>query len=217
VTAFLIVGHACANSETAFVEICLNFAKSTTASAGNETNNGKVGHDNGQVETDCCAGKTNFAIVQTDVDTVGLDFNAGTTDSPGVLADASPFNPRLFMAKPRVDIPRNPGERLKLAAAILAKHTALAATSPLKDLNWTATGPTVATATGLDTAAKQLEKDLEKAYGDRDALMPAIDKEIARSRDLLLALYRDNPRKLGDYGFVVNDTTPAKKAKPAAK
>ncbi len=118
----------------------------------------------------------------------------------------------------QVDIPRNPGERLKLAAAILAKHTALAAASPLKDLNWAAAGPTVATATGFDTSAKQLEKDLEKAYGDRAALMPAIDKEIARSRDLLLALYRDNPRKLGDFGFVVNDSpVPAKQAKGAAK
>ena len=119
----------------------------------------------------------------------------------------------------RVDIPRtNPTERLRLAAAILAKHTALAAASPLKDLNWTAVGPTVATATGFDTTAKQLEKDLEKAYGDRDALLPAIDKEIARSRDLLLALYRDNPRKLGDFGFVVNDTPkPAKKPKTAAQ
>jgi hypothetical protein len=117
------------------------------------------------------------------------------------------------MAKPRVDIPRsNPSERLKLATAILAKHTALAAASPLKDLNWTAVGPTVATATGYDTTAKQLAKDLEKNYGDRDALMAAIDKEITRSRDLLLAIYRDNPRKLGDFGFVVNDTpAPAKK------
>lgn len=119
----------------------------------------------------------------------------------------------------RVDIPRtNPTERLRLAAAILAKHTALAAASPLKDLNWTTVGPTVATATGFDTTAKQLEKDLEKAYGDRDALLPAIDKEIARSRDLLLALYRDNPRKLGDFGFVVNDTPKlAKKPKTAAQ
>lgn len=122
------------------------------------------------------------------------------------------------MAAVRVDIPRtNPSERLKLAAAILAKHTALAAASPLKDLGWTTVGPTVATAAAFDASAKQLEKDLEKAYGDRDALMAAIDKEIARSRDLLLAIYRDSPRKLGDFGFVVNDAAPARKSKPAAK
>jgi hypothetical protein len=67
------------------------------------------------------------------------------------------------MAKPRVDIPRsNPTERLRLAAAILAKHTALAAASPLKDLSWTTVGPTVATATAFDASAKQLEKDSGK-------------------------------------------------------
>ena len=54
-------------------------------------------------------------------------------------------------------------------------------------MNWTAVGPSVAAATGYDNSAKQLERDLEKAYGDRDALLPAIDKEIARARDLLLA------------------------------
>jgi len=122
------------------------------------------------------------------------------------------------MPKPRVDIPRNPVERLKLAAAILAKHTALGAASPLKDLGWTAIGPSVATATGFDNTAKQLEKDVEKAYGGRDALQPAIDKEINRSRDLLLALYADNPRLLGDYGFVVDDSPrPAKKSAAGAK
>jgi len=54
--------------------------------------------------------------------------------------------------------------------------------------------------------------------GERDALRSAIDQEINRSREFLLALYRDNPRQLGDFGLVVNDSpTPAKKAKPAAK
>ena len=82
-------------------------------------------------------------------------------------------------------------------------------------MEWTAVGPTVATARGCDTAAKQLEKDLEKAYGDRAVLMPAIEKEVTRTRDLLLALYRDNPRKLGDFSFVVDDSPKAAK-KPAA-
>jgi hypothetical protein len=52
VTAFAIVGPASANSETAFVEIGLHFDTNKTASAGNETNNGKVGPDNGKVGLD---------------------------------------------------------------------------------------------------------------------------------------------------------------------
>ena len=85
-------------------------------------------------------------------------------------------------------------------------------------MNWTAVGPSVAAATGYDNSAKQLERDLEKAYGDRDALLPAIDKEIARARDLLLALYADNPRKLGDFGFVVDDSPrAAKRSAPATQ
>lgn len=120
------------------------------------------------------------------------------------------------MAKPRVDIPRNPGERLKLGRRHPRQTHRPGRCVPLKDLNWTVAGPTVATATGLDTTAKQLEKDMEKAYGDRDALMPAIDKEIARSRDLLRPSTATTP-EVGDFGFVVNDATPAKKTKPAAK
>ena len=154
------------------------------------------------------------AIVGRDSAGVGLAFGKVLADGPAGAVGDRIFDPFHPMTNIRVDIPRNPGERLKLAAAILAKHTTLAAASPLKDLNWTATGPTVATATAYDTTAKQLEKDMEKAYGDRDALLPAIDKEIARTRDLLLALYRDNPHKLGDFGFVVNDSPKAAKPTP---
>lgn len=114
------------------------------------------------------------------------------------------LNKHIPMAKPRVEIPRsNKAERLRLAAAIYAKHVELGASSPLKDLNWTTVGPMANTAIAADTLAKQLERDLEKAYGERDALLEPVDKEIARSRDLLLALYADNPRKLGDFGFTV--------------
>jgi len=35
---------------------------------------------------------------------------------------------------------------------------------------------------------------------------------VKASRDLLLAVYRDNPKILGEWGFVVDDSVRAKKA-----
>lgn len=114
----------------------------------------------------------------------------------------------------RVQIPKNPEELLKLADKINKKHISDAADSPLnqlEDFNWTDNGPKIVPAQTFNDEAKQMEKDLEKKYDQRDLLVNPIDKTVKATRDLLLGKYAQNPKKLGDWGFVVDDSPKAKK------
>ena len=120
------------------------------------------------------------------------------------------------MAKPtvRVIIPRNPDGLLSLADLVYKKHQADGAKSPLQtlsDYNWNDNGPKIAEAQVLDAQAKQMEKDLEELYRLRDILLKPIDLTVKSSRDNLMGIYKNNYKKLGDWGYVVDDTPKAKK------
>jgi len=117
----------------------------------------------------------------------------------------------------RVVIPTNPEKTLSLAEKVLAKHTLDGATSPLnvlKDFNWTDNGPKVMQAQLLNTQAKDLEKQVEKLYQDRDALLKPVTDTLRASSKMLMGIYKSSPKTLGDWGFEVNDTPQAKKPKP---
>lgn len=118
--------------------------------------------------------------------------------------------------KPRVVIPKNAEEKLDLAGKIFKKHTAMTTTSPLNALQthtWAVNGPQVATALTLHQQAEDLKRQAEQAYRKRDLLMEEITESILASRDLLLGVYRDNPKALGDWGFEVDDSGAVAKKK----
>ena len=49
-----------------------------------------------------------------------------------------------------------------------------------------------------------------------DVSMPAVTQALRDARDLLLVANRTNPKALGDFGYIVDDSPQAKaKAKPA--
>ena len=110
----------------------------------------------------------------------------------------------------RVVIPKNVEELLNLAKAVLKKHQALGKDSPLSMLRWGKVGPGIDKAIEQHKLAEKLRRDMEKAYESRDKKIPAIKDILQRSRDLLKGLYRNEMRKLGDFGFTV-DSTPRKK------
>lgn len=114
----------------------------------------------------------------------------------------------------RVVIPKSPDVLMALAQKIVDKHTADGAASPLNaldDANWTDNGPKLTQAQAIHTQAKQLEKDVENLYKQRDLLLAPVTDTVRASRDLLMGVNTKNPKKLGDWGFVVNDTPPKKK------
>lgn len=111
--------------------------------------------------------------------------------------------------KPRVTIPTNVEEKLDLATKIYKKHTTMATTSPLNALQthtWTSNGPQVTTALTLHQQAEDLKRQAEEAYRKRDLLMGEITESILASRDLLLGVYRDNPKILGEWGYEIDDS-----------
>lgn len=110
----------------------------------------------------------------------------------------------------RVNIPANPDKMIELSKAILAKHLALGAASPLSGLKiaeWTANS------TAADTENKkavQLRRDAEKATQARDNAIGdnkdkfAVEFNVKSARDILMGLNKGNEQTLGDWGFDVD-------------
>jgi hypothetical protein len=113
----------------------------------------------------------------------------------------------------RVVIPTNIKERLELAGKVYAKHVADGNNSILNHvdgLNWAVTGPTIATAKQLHEEAEELKRQMENKYKERDLLLKPIDEDLNLSTTNYKAVYAVNPKKMGDFGYTVDDT-PRKK------
>ncbi|WP_153796894.1 hypothetical protein [Foetidibacter luteolus] len=111
-------------------------------------------------------------------------------------------------------VPRNVEDLLKLANAIYSKHLADGGGSPLvqlEDYNLDAIGPNLQLAQAKHMEAEGYRRQAEKAIEERDKLMGDIAGVVKSSRDLLKAKFAKSPRKLGDWGFDVSDSTPGKK------
>jgi hypothetical protein len=54
--------------------------------------------------------------------------------------------------------------------------------------------------------AKRKRTQAENLYKQRDLLLIPIKESIRSSRDVLLGIYRENPRELGEWGFEVNSS-----------
>ncbi|MEI7597445.1 MAG: hypothetical protein WCK02_16980 [Bacteroidota bacterium] len=120
----------------------------------------------------------------------------------------------MAATRPRVVISRNAEEALDLAAKIYKKHQLMANTSPLNAMQnhtWAVNGPQVANALSAHQQAEEYKRLAEETYRKRDLLMAEITESIKSSRDILLGVYRDNTKIMGEWGFEVNET-PTKKA-----
>jgi hypothetical protein len=118
----------------------------------------------------------------------------------------------IVMAKTvRVGIPVNTEDLLKLAQIIYEKHQSLGDASPLKVIEWDKLGAKVNQALAAHLEAEELKRKTELKYRERDTLLKPIDELVKQSRDLLKALYRSEPKKLGEFGFNVDDTPKVKK------
>lgn len=116
----------------------------------------------------------------------------------------------------RVDIPKNPTERLKLSKKVYQKHLADGADSSLKslkDYKWEETGPTIDVALQKDEEARAFLVKAEEAFKERDKYVDNITKSLLGSRDLLLAINIKNQKVLGNWGYVVHDAVKPKRSK----
>lgn len=102
---------------------------------------------------------------------------------------------------------------INLAQMVIQKHKELGSESPLKVLDWDKQAENITKAEQLHKQAKEYERLAEQMHEQRNVLVNELNELLKQSRDLLKALYRNEPRKLGEFGFTVDDTPRRKKTK----
>ena len=115
----------------------------------------------------------------------------------------------------RVVIPASPSELIDLANKVYKKHQDLGAASPLGSLQsnkWETNGPKIAEALLLHNQAEELKRQSENLNKQRDLLLVDVKESVKASRDVLLGIYRENPRELGEWGFEVNSGSAGKQS-----
>ncbi len=118
--------------------------------------------------------------------------------------------------KGRVAIPRNIEENLQLASKVYEKHQKDGASSLLNnldDMDWDKMGPNIALCLQKHLEAEELKRKTEEAYRARDLYLPDLNELLRASKGLLKGVYSKNPKKLGEWGFSVDDSPKVKKDK----
>ena len=120
----------------------------------------------------------------------------------------------------KIVIPRNPEKLIKLAQAILEKHTDDGAGSILSGFDMAAFETLTEEADTRNGQAAKANRDKEKATQARNLALGTAKGQnrktvgtatyiICSIRDILLGSYRGQEQRLGDWGFTVNfNTTP---------
>ena len=118
----------------------------------------------------------------------------------------------------RISIPRNLLEFFALLKAVEGKHLAEGANSPLRsaeDFNWNELGTIIARCEEQHKLAEEYKRKMEECYRQRDIDMPNLLEALNGAKVLLKGVYRKNPKKMGDWGFQVDDTKQSKKTDDA--
>jgi hypothetical protein len=116
--------------------------------------------------------------------------------------------------KGRINIPKNVEEHLALAQKVFDKHQLdgkNSVLSTLADLDWNAIGPKIANCLAKHREAEECRRKMDEAYRERDLVLPEIEEILRASKSLLKAVYTKNPKKMGEWGFSVDDTPKLKK------
>lgn len=120
----------------------------------------------------------------------------------------------------RIIIPKSTEGLLNLATKIFEKHEADGAASPLnaqQDYSWKEDGPKVAPCLKNHQDAEAAAKTAERLYRACDVDLPSIRAIVQNSAQVLKGIYAKNPKVLGEYGFVVDDSKQTKKEDPKDK
>jgi hypothetical protein len=121
------------------------------------------------------------------------------------------------LTKGRVVISPNFKDTMDLAQKVYNKHLADGVSSLLKDMDgddWAVSGPLIAPSLVLHNQAEELSRRAEELYRQRDASGAKVKSALITSKNLLKGRFSNNPKKLGEWGFEIDDTPPVKKVKP---
>lgn len=97
------------------------------------------------------------------------------------------------------------------------KHKELAEESPLALLDWKTASPKVKEADEVNSKIEKLSLELEKLVQRRNNLAEYIAEFVRQGRDILSGVYRSEMKRLGDFGFQVDDSPKPKKTPATEK
>ena len=114
----------------------------------------------------------------------------------------------------RVVFPNSPGGWLTLAVDVYKKHLEEGSNSPLlqvDDQKWDIVGPNSSIALAKHEEAEAYKRKMEECYRERDKYLTEIVDHTRTGGRFLKAKYNKNPKKMGDWGYTVDDTPPSRK------
>ena len=109
----------------------------------------------------------------------------------------------------RVEIPTNPDALILLLSSIWLKHQADGSSSPLNGLGMEMFQTLMNIANAANTEMKRLYEEAKIETAKRDNAFGSAQTRdtllyiVTQIRDLLLVIYKSNPRELGAWGFTV--------------
>ncbi|NJM00600.1 MAG: hypothetical protein HC924_18305 [Synechococcaceae cyanobacterium SM2_3_2] len=110
----------------------------------------------------------------------------------------------MATSQKRINIPRQPEPLLKLAEMIARRDAELGENSPLRLLQWPDKTTIIQEALTLHRQAESLRRQMEQAYEQRDRHLSEVNEWVRQSRDILKGTYRQEIKKLGEFGFEVD-------------
>lgn len=123
----------------------------------------------------------------------------------------------------KVEIPKNADELLILLHQVLAKNAADGVDSPIKSLHMSVMQDKTDIAEASQAASKNYERMSQIETAKRDEAIGTAQTTdsalyiLTQVRDLLLTIYKSNPKMLGEWGFtVIEGTVSATAATPPA-
>ncbi len=121
------------------------------------------------------------------------------------------------LTKGRVVISPNFKDQMELAQMVYEKHLKDGENSILNDLDgedWAVSGPLIKPSLELHAQAVKLADQAEKLFRQRDAKSAKVKSALTTSKNTLKGRFTNSPKTMADWGFVIDDTPPVKKAKP---
>ncbi|MBK7869485.1 MAG: hypothetical protein IPJ74_01785 [Saprospiraceae bacterium] len=115
----------------------------------------------------------------------------------------------------RIKFPASPKDILDLVQKVYEKHIKDGAASLLRNLEgdpWNKIGKDLKIAQAKHQEAEEYKRKMEEAYRERDRHLPRFSDLLRTAAALLKAMFRANPKRLGEWGFEVDDSVPVKKA-----
>ena len=106
---------------------------------------------------------------------------------------------------PNIRIPSNTVLFCDLLENLLNAHKSKEAESPLSGLDWADTEAQLSALRAKHAEMEEARRTAERLREERDQIKRVLKELVRHARDILKGIHRGELRKLGEYGFTVDD------------